>query len=49
MNVLKTVGVGGAGSTVADLEGRRRMYTRMENRAKRRILIGVAIVALSHR
>lgn len=46
MNVLKTVGAGGVGRTVADLEGLRRMYTRMVKRAKSRMLIGVAIVAL---
>jgi hypothetical protein len=40
------VGAGGAGSAVADFEGRKRMYTRMEKRLKRRMLIGVAIVAL---
>ena len=43
---MKTVGAGGAGSTVADLEGLKRMYTRIEKRLKRRMLMGVAIVAL---
>lgn len=43
---MNTVGAGGVGRTVADLEGRSRMYTRMEKSAKRRMLIGVAIVAL---
>lgn len=43
---MKTVGDGGVGRAVADLDGRRRMYTRMAKREKRRMFRGVAMVAL---